>query len=122
MGIQRFDHVAINARDIAKSKTFYSEILGLAVDKIVDMGDCILHYVRLPDGSAIELFEHKDRTVYDKLHKTDGLVRHLAFLVDNIEEINQKLLENNIEFELDLCVLDLCRSKRYCALIRTGLL
>ena len=55
MAIKRFDHVAINAKVINKSKEFYSGLLGLVPGEIVDMGDIILHYVRLPDNSAIEL-------------------------------------------------------------------
>ena len=106
MAITRFDHIAINARDIAKSKAFYSDLLGLAVGEAVDMGDFILHYVRLPDNSAIELFEHKDRKVYDELQTKDGLVKHIAFNVDNIEGLNQKLIQNNVKFEMDLCVVE----------------
>ena len=106
MGVKRFDHVAINSRDIAKSKVFYSDILGLAAGKSVDMGQFILHYMQLPDGSTVELFEHKDRKAYDEFQTKEGFVKHIAFNVDNIEEINQKLKQNNIKFELELCVLD----------------
>ena len=106
MGIKRFDHVAINAKDINKSKAFYSGILGLAAGEVVDMGDVILHYVRLPDNSAIELFEHKDRKIYDKLQNVEGFVKHIAFHVDNIDELNLKLKQHNVKFELDLCILE----------------
>ena len=106
MAIKRFDHAAINAKDIAASRAFYSGILGLTAGESVDMGDCVLHYLRLPDKSAVELFEHRDRSVYDKLQKREGPVKHLAFNVDNIEELNKKLIENNIKFEMDLCVLE----------------
>jgi len=106
MAIKRFDHTAINSKDIAKSKAFYSEILGLAIGETVDMGDVILHYVRLPDNSAVELFEHKDRTIYNELQNKEGFVKHIAFNVDNIDELNQKLIQNNVKFEMDLCVLE----------------
>ena len=106
MAIKRFDHVAINAKDITKSKAFYSGILGLNPGEIVDMGDLILHYVRLPDNSANELFEHKDRSIYDELETKEGLTKHIAFYVDNIEDLNQKLKNNNVKFEMDLCVLE----------------
>ena len=106
MAITRFDHVAINARDINKSKAFYSDILGLSVAESVDMGDFILHYLRLPDRSTVELFEHKNRKVYDELQTKEGLTKHIAFYVDNIDELNQKLIENNVKFEMELCVLE----------------
>jgi catechol 2,3-dioxygenase-like lactoylglutathione lyase family enzyme len=117
MAITRFDHVAINSRDIAGSKAFYCGILGLAIDKSVDMGELVLHYIRLPDNSAIELFEHKDRKIYDELQAKEGceteprLVKHIAFNVDNIEELNQKLIQNNVKFEMDLCVLEKLKVK-----------
>ena len=106
MAIKRFDHVAINARDITRSKAFYSDLLGLTPGEIVDMGDLILHYLRLPDNSAIELFEHKDRSIYDELETKESFVKHIAFYVDNIDELNQKLIQNNIVFKMDLCVLE----------------
>ena len=81
-------------------------MLGLNPGEIVDMGDLVLHYLRLPDNSAIELFEHKNRSIYDELQTKEGFVKHIAFRVDNIEELNQKLIENNIVFEMDLCVLE----------------
>ena len=111
MPIKRFDHIAINAKDIAKSKVFYSEILGLDVGEIVDMGDVILHYMRLPDNSTVELFEHKDRQIYNELQEKEGFMKHIAFNVDNIDELNQKLIQNNIRFEMDLCVLEQLKVK-----------
>jgi catechol 2,3-dioxygenase-like lactoylglutathione lyase family enzyme len=105
MPIKRFDHVAINSRDIAKSREFYSGILGLTAGKSVDMGNAILHYLHLPDSSAIELFEHKDRKVYDGITKEGSFTRHIAFYVDNIDELNQRLIQNNIKFEMELCEL-----------------
>jgi catechol 2,3-dioxygenase-like lactoylglutathione lyase family enzyme len=106
MAIKRFDHIAINAKDIARSRSFYRDILGLSSGESVDMGDVILHYMMLPDGSAIELFEHKNRKIYDELQVKEGLVKHYAFNVDNIDELNRKLIQNNIKFEMELCVLE----------------
>jgi len=106
MPVKRFDHVAINSKDINRSRFFYSEILGLAVGESVDMGNLILHYLLLPDNSTVELFEHKNRQVYEELRKEEGFVKHIALHVDNIEELNQKLINNNVKFEMDLCVLE----------------
>jgi lactoylglutathione lyase len=105
MAIKRFDHIAINARNIEASRKFYSEILGLTVGESVDMGEVILHYMRLADGSAVELFERKDRGIYETLSEKEGFLKHIAFNVDNIDELNRKLIENNIKFEMDLCIL-----------------
>jgi lactoylglutathione lyase len=107
MGIKRFDHIAINSRDISKSRFFYSDILGLTAGKSVDMGDFILHYMELPDKSTVELFEYKNRGTYNELQTNEGFMKHIAFNVDNIDELNKKLKANNVKFELELCVLDL---------------
>ena len=106
MAVKRFDHVAINSTDIEKSRSFYTGILGLSAGESVDMGDVILHYLRLGDNSAVELFEYKDKKNYNDLEKKEGFVKHIAFNVDNIDELNQKLIKNNIQFEMDLCVLE----------------
>jgi catechol 2,3-dioxygenase-like lactoylglutathione lyase family enzyme len=106
VAIKRFDHTAINSKDVKASKEFYSGILGLAIGESVDMGEVILHYMRLPDGSAVELFERKDRAVYDTFSQKEGFLKHIAFTVDNIDELNQKLIEKHIRFEMDLCVLE----------------
>lgn len=106
MSIQRFDHAAINCKDIAKSKAFYGEILGLKPGKSADMGACILHYMELGDGSAVELFELKDRAAYDSLSRQEGFLKHIAFTVDNIQEMNARLQQEGVPFEMELCTLE----------------
>jgi lactoylglutathione lyase len=106
MAIRRFDHAAINCRDITASKNFYIEILGLAAGESVDMGECILHYMRLSDGSAVELFENKDRAMYNSLATNEGFLKHIAFNVDNIEDFNNRLIRKNIKFAMEMCILE----------------
>jgi catechol 2,3-dioxygenase-like lactoylglutathione lyase family enzyme len=106
MAIRRFDHVAINSKDIVLSKKFYSEILGLKTGKSVNMGEMVLHYMLLPDGSAIELFENLDRKIYDGLTEKEGFLKHIAFNVDDIEYLNRKLIANNIKIKTHLCILE----------------
>lgn len=106
MGITRFDHAAVNARNIQKSKDFYCGLLGLKEGKKADMGDVILHYLELPDGSAIELFERKNPSEYDSLATQEGFLKHIAFRVDDIESKNQKLKEAGTAFDMELCELE----------------
>jgi len=105
MAIRRFDHAAINSRDIAASKAFYCGLLGLEEGKEVDMGEVILHYLYLPDGSAIELFDHKDRAAYEHLRKDEGHLKHYAFKVDDIDGINARLVQAGTSFAMPLCEL-----------------
>jgi catechol 2,3-dioxygenase-like lactoylglutathione lyase family enzyme len=111
MAVKKFDHVAVVSRNIEASRKFYSEILGLTIGESVDIGNVILHYMRLADGSAIELFEYKDRTVYETLSEAKGFFKHLAFAVDNVDELNRKLIENNVKFEMNVSTSELLKAR-----------
>ena len=104
--IKGFSHVGINSKDVGNSIKFYCDILGLKRGKSVDMGEVILHYLILNDESTIELFEYKDKGYYNRLNYDEGAVPHFAFMTDNIEEVNSRLIENNIEMTMQLCVLE----------------
>lgn len=106
MNVKKIAHIAVNSKSIEKSRRFYCNILGLKEGKCVDMGDVVLHYLTLEDGGEIELFEMKDRTYYQTLSKKEGVIKHIAFEVDDVESINQKLEENKVPMELELCVLE----------------
>ncbi len=106
MGVKQIDHIAINARNISASKKFYCELIGLKEDKSVDMGELILHYLLTENGSKIELFEFKDPSFYDTLTTHENAIKHIAFEVDDVESVNAVLKNADIEFELEMCVLE----------------
>ena len=93
-------HTAIICSDYQQSKYFYTQILGL---KIVDENyrkerNSYKLDLELPDGSQIELFSFSDRPARPSFPEALGL-RHLAFVVDSIDEVCAHLLSFNIKVE-----------------------
>lgn len=85
MELRRIHHVAIIASDYARSKVFYTEVLGLRV--------LAEHYraerrsykldLALPDGAQLELFSFPDPPARPSRPEACGL-RHLAFAVEDV--------------------------------------
>lgn len=113
LNIQGFHHVAIIASDYAKSKAFYTEILGARV--------LSEHYraerqsykldLQFADGSQIELFSFPDSPQRLTNPEACGL-RHLAFAVADIELAVAMLQAQHV-----LCEeirLDELTGKRFC--------
>lgn len=93
-------HVAIICSDYARSKQFYTQVLGLTV--IAE------HYRRerdswkldlaLPNGNQIELFSFPEPPARPSRPEAQGL-RHLAFLVDNVAEFADYLTKQGVAVE-----------------------
>ncbi|GAB4586093.1 SMU1112c/YaeR family gloxylase I-like metalloprotein [Nocardia sp. IFM 10818] len=100
MRLQRIHHVAIIATDYEKSKTFYTEVLGLRV--IAE------HYraerrsykldLALPDGGRLELFSFPSPPPRPSRPEAAGL-RHLAFVVPDVGEALAELAAQGIPVE-----------------------
>lgn len=93
-------HVAIICSDYSKSKRFYTEVLGLKViaENYREARDSYKLDLALPDGSQVELFSFPDAPERPSFPEAQGL-RHLAFLVDNVEQIKAYLESNDVEVE-----------------------
>lgn len=93
-------HVAIICSDYPTSKHFYTEILGLSVtaENYRAARDSYKLDLTLPDGSQIELFSFPDVPERPSFPEAQGL-RHLAFQVDDIEEVKAYLESKNIAVE-----------------------
>ncbi len=93
-------HVAIICSDYARSKQFYTQLLGLTV--IAE------HYRRerdswkldlaLPNGNQIELFSFPNPPPRPSQPEAQGL-RHLAFVVDNVAEFADYLMKQGVAVE-----------------------
>ncbi len=93
-------HVAIICSDYPRSKTFYTQTLGL---KVIDENyredrQSYKCDIALPDGGQIELFSFNDAPSRPSRPEAQGL-RHLAFKVDNLDEVISHLKANAIEVE-----------------------
>jgi len=100
MLLNRIHHVAIICSDYAKSKHFYSEILGLRIVREVYRAERQSYKLDLAVGDAyqIELFSFPDPPARPSRPEARGL-RHLAFEVDDLEANIQHLEARGVATE-----------------------
>jgi len=81
----RIHHAAIICADYARSRRFYTEVLGLRVvaEHHRAQRDSWKLDLALPDGSQIELFSFPNAPARPSYPEACGL-RHLAFAVDDL--------------------------------------
>ncbi|MGZ9899378.1 SMU1112c/YaeR family gloxylase I-like metalloprotein [Shewanella gaetbuli] len=93
-------HAAIICADYHRSKYFYTEILGLTIiaENYRAERDSYKLDLALPDGSQIELFSFPQSPPRPSYPEAQGL-RHLAFKVENIEQVVAHLTTFDIEVE-----------------------
>lgn len=93
-------HVAIICSDYPRSKHFYTEVLGLKViaENYRETRDSYKLDLALPDGSQVELFSFPGAPERPSFPEAQGL-RHLAFLVDDVEQVKTYLESNDVEVE-----------------------
>ncbi|WP_045479770.1 SMU1112c/YaeR family gloxylase I-like metalloprotein [Vibrio owensii] len=93
-------HVAIICNDYPRSKHFYTEVLGLKViaENYRKARDSYKLDLALPDGSQVELFSFPSAPERPSFPEAQGL-RHLAFLVDDVEQVKAYLESNDVEVE-----------------------
>lgn len=99
MYLKKIHHIAIICSDYKKSKRFYNEILGLKILNETYRKERDSYKLDLSIGdSQIELFSFKNSPERLSYPEARGL-RHLAFEVENIEEMVNYLKEFQIESE-----------------------
>ncbi len=93
-------HVAIICSDYPTSKHFYTQVLGLKViaENHREARDSYKLDLALPDGSQVELFSFPGAPKRPSFPEAQGL-RHLAFLVDDVEQAKAYLESNDVEVE-----------------------
>ncbi len=100
MKILRTHHVAIICSDYARSKYFYTQVLGLDIVAEVyrEQRNSYKLDLRLPDGLQIELFSFTNPPTRLSYPEARGL-RHLAFEVQNIDDAVDELHNHGITVE-----------------------
>jgi glyoxylase I family protein len=98
--LKRIHHAAIICSDYARSKAFYTQILGLPViaENYRTARDSYKLDLALPDGGQIELFSFPNTPPRPSFPEAQGL-RHLAFVVDNVSEVKAYLEEKGVIVE-----------------------
>ncbi|WP_431259322.1 SMU1112c/YaeR family gloxylase I-like metalloprotein [Roseateles chitinivorans] len=96
----RIHHTAIICADYARSRRFYTEVLGLRViaETYREARRSYKLDLALPDGSQIELFSFPDAPPRPSYPEAQGL-RHLAFEVDDVESGKRALEARGIAVE-----------------------
>ncbi|PRQ62687.1 SMU1112c/YaeR family gloxylase I-like metalloprotein [Vibrio sp. V01_P9A10T6] len=98
--LKRIHHAAIICSDYARSKAFYTQILGLSViaENYRTARDSYKLDLALPDGGQIELFSFPNTPPRPSFPEAQGL-RHLAFVVDSVSEVKAYLEEKGVIVE-----------------------
>jgi len=98
--LKAIHHAAIICSDYQRSKRFYCDILGLNIiaENYRAERDSYKLDLALPDGGQIELFSFANAPERPSYPEAQGL-RHLAFVVDSVENVKTHLESNGIEVE-----------------------
>ncbi|MFC3025117.1 VOC family protein [Vibrio zhugei] len=93
-------HVAIICSNYARSKAFYTQVLGLTIiaETYREHRDSYKLDLALPDGSQIELFSFPNPPKRVNNPEAQGL-RHLAFRVDSVQTMAEQLQAQGINVE-----------------------
>lgn len=100
MHLKAIHHIAIICSDYAKSKAFYTEILGLKILQETYRSERKSYKLdlALEDNYVIELFSFPDPPQRVSRPEAAGL-RHLAFSVEDIDEAIRLLNEKGVQTE-----------------------
>ncbi|MFN5364246.1 MAG: VOC family protein [Bacteroidota bacterium] len=98
--LKNVHHIAIICSDYERSKRFYTEVLGLDIIRETWRAERLSWKLDLAlDGHyIIELFSFPDPPERPSRPEACGL-RHLAFSVDNLEQVIAHLQRNEVEAE-----------------------
>ena len=96
----RIHHAAIICSDYARSKHFYTQVLGLRVvaEHLRTERQSWKLDLALPDGSQIELFSFPDPPPRPSRPEAQGL-RHLAFAVQDVAQCKRDLEAQGVVVE-----------------------
>ncbi|WP_430786946.1 VOC family protein [Virgibacillus flavescens] len=113
MKIQRIDHVGVIVKDLPAAKAFFvnlglevfgeAEVKGDWVEQIIGLKDVRQTVVMLgvPDGQAnmelVKFHNPSDEKVIQESFANSLGIRHIAFAVEDIEEVVNKLKKNGAE-------------------------
>jgi lactoylglutathione lyase len=99
--IRKMEHVSIMVRDMDQSIRFYTEIFGFNVRLRGSKSDREMAFLYLESQPDMEIELIQEKTAAAEYSET-GIVNHLAFTVENIDETIQFLKEKEIIFTSDV--------------------
>jgi glyoxylase I family protein len=100
LGITQVHHIAVICSDYARSKAFYTEVLGLAIIQEVyrEERDSYKLDLALNGQYIIELFSFPNPPARPSRPEGCGM-RHLAFQVENLDLVVQEIQTHNLAIE-----------------------
>jgi glyoxylase I family protein len=100
LGITQVHHIAVICSDYARSKAFYTEVLGLAIIQEVyrEARDSYKLDLALNGQYIIELFSFPNPPARPSRPEACGM-RHLAFQVENLDLVVQEIQAHNLLIE-----------------------
>ena len=100
LGITQVHHIAVICSDYARSKAFYTEVLGLAIIQEVyrEARDSYKLDLALNGQYIIELFSFPNPPARPSRPEACGM-RHLAFQVENLDLMVQEIQAQNLPIE-----------------------
>ena len=100
MNLLGIHHVAVICSDYARSKRFYTEVLGLTViaETYREARQSYKLDLEIPDGTQIELFSFPGAPPRPSFPEAQGL-RHLAFAVSDLDSCARELGAKSVQTE-----------------------
>lgn len=97
MGIKKMVHTAIIVNNLEESIAFYENVLNFQLRKTGNTGKRKLAFLSIKDQPEVEIELIEE--LLEKNHPyTNGVIDHIAFAVENLEETMENLKQIGVEF------------------------
>ena len=94
-------HIAINVKDMAASIKFYRDVLEFEQSdtvRLADLGNTITFFKLPGSDTLLELIQYDKANTIPTYDVTDrGIIRHIAFAVDDVDAVADRLNKNGIK-------------------------
>ncbi len=101
--IKKLDHITINTNDIETTRHFYKEILGFLEQPVTDCGNHRYFFFKIDDYTVLEVGEYDfDDSIANSSSTASGKIRHIAFEVDDIFALKERLESAGFFFSTDI--------------------